>query len=198
MAASLARTAVGQPSHRTNSLGYAKSDCHTCLELKRICNRQRPRCGPCLASRQRCGGFATNLVWKDVEVPNLAECLAPGSGTVSPKMNSRRWQNQSGTKDRGFKFVKGRMKRKRNPQLLPSQQESPSAADDVNGSNMNDQNNQSVIYPSPWLANPETMNDLSALIEEECVQNCSDCDGLASELSECGLPIEHSHFALRR
>src|ERR1700761_7538295 len=113
MALSSARTAVNNRGQRTNSLGYAKYDCHTCSALKRACDRQRPRCGPCLFSRQRCGGFATNLVWKDVEVPSRAEVLAPASGPGSSNSSSKQRHNEPAGKDRGFKFIKGRMKRKR-------------------------------------------------------------------------------------
>ncbi len=201
MASSHARTAVRQPGHRTNSLGYAKRDCHTCSDLKRICDRQRPRCGPCLSNRQRCGGFATNLVWKDVEVPlvpSLGEGLAPGYGTGSPKLKFRHRQLESGTKNRAFKFVKGRMKRRRTPKLPSSEQESPSAADDISDVDLKGQNSQPAIHLPQWFANPETVIDLSARTEEECILNLSDFDRLASELSKCGLIIQHSHFVFRR
>ena len=48
---------------RTNSLGWAKSDCHTCASLHRHCDRQRPRCSPCLTEGATCAGYVQELNW---------------------------------------------------------------------------------------------------------------------------------------
>lgn len=53
---------------RTNSLAFAKADCHTCAQLDEECDRRRPKCGTCLSQKRRCGGFAMNLVWKDPSI----------------------------------------------------------------------------------------------------------------------------------
>ncbi|KAF4448046.1 fungal specific transcription factor domain-containing [Fusarium albosuccineum] len=89
-----------EPSHRTNSLGFAKIDCHTCTELKQKCDRKRPQCGTCLSDRRKCGGFAMNLMWKDPVVPNRS---------------SNRQQQPRTRDDHRFKFVRGRPTRKRQP-----------------------------------------------------------------------------------
>ncbi|KAH8655362.1 fungal-specific transcription factor domain-containing protein [Xylariales sp. PMI_506] len=52
-------------SHRTNSLGWAKSDCHTCQSAQRICDRRRPRCDACTAKGVTCGGYIQELHWQD-------------------------------------------------------------------------------------------------------------------------------------
>ena len=52
-------------THRTNSLGWAKSDCHTCQSLSRVCDRRRPRCYACTAEGIVCGGFALELQWQN-------------------------------------------------------------------------------------------------------------------------------------
>ena len=191
MASPSARTTVNNRGQRTNSLGYAKYDCHTCSALKRACDRQRPRCGPCIFSRERCGGFATNLVWKDVEIPSPLGDLAPGSGTGSPNPNSKHCENEPATKNRGFKFVKGRMKRKRKHKAPPPELELLSPANDTGDSNLNSQNGQPVMHPSPWCANSENIIHPSALTEEACNADRSSCDELASELSKCGFRIRH-------
>lgn len=46
-----------QTTHRTNSLGWAKSDCHTCQSTSRLCDRRRPRCDTCTAQGIICGGY---------------------------------------------------------------------------------------------------------------------------------------------
>lgn len=51
-------------SNRTNSMGHAESDCHTCQERKRHCDRQRPRCGICAAHGNPCGGFGQEFRWQ--------------------------------------------------------------------------------------------------------------------------------------
>lgn len=51
-------------SKRTNSLGWAQSDCHTCSSLKRACDRRRPRCDACTADEIVCGGYVQKLDWR--------------------------------------------------------------------------------------------------------------------------------------
>lgn len=50
---------------RTNSLAFAKTDCHTCAGNKRQCDRKRPRCSPCLSSGIVCGGYPMKLKWSN-------------------------------------------------------------------------------------------------------------------------------------
>lgn len=50
-------------SKRTNSLGRAESDCHTCQSSKRHCDRQRPRCSVCVTSGNNCGGYVQAWNW---------------------------------------------------------------------------------------------------------------------------------------
>jgi hypothetical protein len=102
-----ARSGSGNPGRRTNSLAFAKHDCHTCAVLKTDCDRQRPRCGTCLSSRRICDGFAMPLIWKDLEVAQ------------SPVQNGDRRPGQSRLRqsqgDAEFKFVRGRPRRRRKP-----------------------------------------------------------------------------------
>ncbi|KAJ9644424.1 hypothetical protein H2204_001776 [Knufia peltigerae] len=49
---------------RTNSLGWAKTDCHTCAEKQRICDRRRPKCSACLEDGGICGGYIQALNWE--------------------------------------------------------------------------------------------------------------------------------------
>lgn len=49
---------------RTNSLGWATSDCHRCSSLRRHCNRQRPRCSACLSDGIICAGYVQQLDWE--------------------------------------------------------------------------------------------------------------------------------------
>ena len=48
---------------RTNSLAFAKSDCHTCTANHRRCDRKRPRCSSCSAKNIPCGGYPMQLTW---------------------------------------------------------------------------------------------------------------------------------------
>lgn len=92
--------------HRTNSLGSATIDCHTCSVLKARCDRQRPQCGTCRSSRRRCGGFAIDLVWKDFALPDEATDIATDAAHVAdptPRTGA----------PREFRFVQGRPKTKR-------------------------------------------------------------------------------------
>jgi hypothetical protein len=113
-----ARFIVNSRGKRTNSLGYAKVDCHTCTALNRACDRQRPRCGQCLTQRQRCGGFATNLIWKDVALRQSND-VPHREGSRHVKVVPGDHLEGSGKRGRDFRFVRGRMKRKRQPKTHP-------------------------------------------------------------------------------
>lgn len=54
---------ISDQGKRTNSLGFAQTDCHTCASLSEKCDRRRPRCSKCLGQDRRCGGFAMPLSW---------------------------------------------------------------------------------------------------------------------------------------
>lgn len=91
-----------EASRRTNSLAFAKNDCHTCTSLKKQCDRQRPRCGTCLSDKRKCDGFAMPLVWTGSARNNSPSGPTPhqkgGPCTIAE-----------------FKFIQGRPKRKRKP-----------------------------------------------------------------------------------
>jgi hypothetical protein len=46
---------------RTNSLAFAKTDCHTCTANQRRCDRKRPRCSSCSGRNVVCGGYPMQL-----------------------------------------------------------------------------------------------------------------------------------------
>ncbi|KAF2121338.1 fungal-specific transcription factor domain-containing protein [Lophiotrema nucula] len=50
---------------RTNALGWARTDCHTCQATSRGCDRRRPICGPCISLGIVCGGFVQKLNWQN-------------------------------------------------------------------------------------------------------------------------------------
>lgn len=82
---------------RTNSLGFAKVDCHTCFNLGRPCDRQRPQCGPCIKDEHICAGFTMDLTWKD---------RSSRGSTLEAHVRGSRPR-------RGFKFVQGGSRPKR-------------------------------------------------------------------------------------
>ena len=104
-----AAVSVSHFGHRTNSLGFAKSDCSTCARLKERCDRQRPKCGACVSRKRDCGGFALDLVWKHTLTPQKTTPKAragnkEGVRDQSPPKQSRPQQLQ---------FVPGRVGSKR-------------------------------------------------------------------------------------
>lgn len=199
MAPSTTRITVNSEGRRTNSLGFAKHDCHTCSAQRRPCDRQRPRCGPCLSNRQRCGGFATNLVWKDVEIPPSASdpVLSTGFGILSSNSTVR--QNEPTKRNnRGFKFVKGRMKRKRKPKEPLSESNSLPIASECEELDLIGQNELPEIHPSAWLATPTTASNLSFSVEAGDELNLSDCMGqsFGSGMTDVshGLSVANPHW----
>jgi hypothetical protein len=107
MSLAQAKSGSKNESRRTNSLAFAKQDCHTCAALETQCDRKRPHCGTCLSNQRKCDGFAIPLVWKDLEV---AQSLPP-----SRDKRSSQSQNRGIRGNAEFKFVRGRPKRKRKP-----------------------------------------------------------------------------------
>lgn len=98
--------------HRSNSLAFSKHDCHTCAALKERCDRQRPRCGTCVADRRKCGGFAMNLVWKDLATTGPAAPSPRCRGSEAPHCQTEQ-QRPSRKNSLPLKFVRGHPKRRR-------------------------------------------------------------------------------------
>jgi hypothetical protein len=105
MALAQAKSGLRIAGHRTNSLAFAKHDCHTCAALGTECDRQRPRCGTCLSNQRKCDGFAMPLIWKNLEIAQ-----SPSRGGDRRCVQPRRRESQ---RDTEFKFVEGRPKKKR-------------------------------------------------------------------------------------
>jgi hypothetical protein len=64
---------------RTNSLAFAKTDCHTCTANQRRCDRKRPRCFSCSGRNIVCGSYPMQLTWpksKPIQ-PRAAMFLQP-------------------------------------------------------------------------------------------------------------------------
>lgn len=74
--------AMVNKGRRSNSLGFARTDCHTCASLGDQCDRQRPRCSTCLDHGRRCGGFATSLSW------DSRRMLTEGSSASQVRINA--------------------------------------------------------------------------------------------------------------
>lgn len=108
---------------RTNSLGRAKTDCHTCSQYRRTCDRQRPRCGTCLHRGILCGGYALDLTWttsnsrRSAKVPggNKPPVLSPSaSGEAEPSTGtSLKASSATLNQSRQFKFKIGKPKKPR-------------------------------------------------------------------------------------
>lgn len=101
------------PTGRTNSLGSAKVDCHTCQELGKHCDRQRPRCGTCINDHRQCAGFAVNLQWQSRATTTINRAGAK----VTPK--------------HGFRFAGGGTRSKRRSNGAPRNRCRPSETADV-------------------------------------------------------------------
>lgn len=108
---------------RTNSLGRAKTDCHTCSQYRRTCDRQRPRCGTCLHRGILCGGYALDLTWttgnsrRSSKVPGgIKPPVSPpsASGEAVPDAGtSSKASSATSTPSRQFKFKIGKPKKPR-------------------------------------------------------------------------------------
>ena len=97
-----------QVGKRTNSLAFARTDCHTCASRGQKCDRQRPQCTTCITHGRKCGGFATPLSWDHRRTRNRALASQDDSGEDAAITTPKIGNGQIG-KDppRHFKFVLG-------------------------------------------------------------------------------------------
>lgn len=63
---------------RTNSLAFAKTDCHTCAANQRRCDRKRPRCSSCSGKNIVCGGYPMQLTWSKSRPIQPKAVMFPG------------------------------------------------------------------------------------------------------------------------
>ena len=110
---------------RTNSLGRAKTDCHTCSRTRQQCDRQRPRCGTCNNSGRVCGGYTLDLTWKAVTggietfISSPTQSSPDLSNSNTPSLANA--QQPVSSPGREFKFRVGKPKR---PRKRPSENSS--------------------------------------------------------------------------
>jgi hypothetical protein len=115
------------PSRRTNSLAFAKSDCHTCGSLGLRCDRHRPRCSQCQDAGRLCQGYSMQLTWQRNhsaanKPPKVkAKVSQAGNGTLAQTRDDNRPRqspNSRGASNaaaapREFTFVAGRPTKRR-------------------------------------------------------------------------------------
>lgn len=100
---------------RTNALGSAKTDCHTCARLREFCDRQRPRCGSCRERGRKCGGFVLDIVWNNEKQPRQRSSTPERDG-LAPENEGV----QLGPFSQPLRFVQNGSKRRRKKSKLPS------------------------------------------------------------------------------
>ncbi|KIW10679.1 hypothetical protein PV08_11643 [Exophiala spinifera] len=171
---------------RTNSLAFAKSDCHTCSSLNVRCDRQRPRCTPCLDAGILCQGYSMKLTWHQShsmvnKPPKVKSATAKGpinrATTTGVQKNHEKethdLTNADG-KGRTFMFVAARpsKRRKRSHQHQSTTTNSEYASSSLrvqsvvaagtsNGASMGDQSDSAKGEMSPAL-----LPDLSQSLEQ--------------------------------
>ena len=115
-----------QSQSRTNSLGRAKDDCHTCSRTHQNCDRQRPRCGTCNNSGRVCGGYTLDLTWKAVtggietSIPSSTQSSPDLGKTNLPKLAEGPLSTSSPGREFKFRVGKPKRPRKRPPENLPA------------------------------------------------------------------------------
>ena len=107
---------------KTNTLGSAKTDCHTCLRLHKRCDRQRPQCGPCVEGGRRCGGFVTALVWKNERQSQQGPRNA-AVAEVADEEGTETHGAQPAKMTQSLRFVQNDARRRRKTSKLPKAME---------------------------------------------------------------------------
>lgn len=105
-------------SKGTNSLAFARTDCHTCVSAARTCDRRRPQCLTCRELGVKCGGFATPLSWDN----NRIWLGQPSQKKVYIYDGNRAAETSSkaSSSRTTFRFVNGSSRRKRRRRLSPA------------------------------------------------------------------------------
>lgn len=103
-------------SKGTNSLAFARTDCHTCVSAARTCDRRRPQCSTCRDLGIKCGGFATPLSWDN----NRIWLGQSSQKKVYFYEGNRAEESPRPSPSRTFRFVNGNARRKRRRRLSSS------------------------------------------------------------------------------
>lgn len=128
---------------RTNSLAFAKSDCHTCSSLGIHCDRQRPRCSPCQNAGILCQGYSMKLTWHQnhsmsnrppkvkTTPPQAFDQRDNSKATLGRALNKEKSPVSSATTTdhgRQFMFVAARAPKRRKKNHQSTESEAPSRA----------------------------------------------------------------------
>ncbi|KAL3469080.1 fungal-specific transcription factor domain-containing protein [Aspergillus californicus] len=107
---------ISEKSKKTNSLAFARTDCHTCTATAQVCDRRRPQCTTCLADGRQCGGFATPLSWNTSRMW-LGRPASKSDSAVVQQIPDGDGDNLAGddsadrdTSSRHFRFVTGKIR----------------------------------------------------------------------------------------
>lgn len=104
---------------RTNSLALEKSDCYTCSEKQRKCDRKRRQCGTCETFENTCIGYPVRLRWQDNSMSSrtksntVASIPIPGSTSVARMEKTASSSTPQPT--RTYKFVGDKPRKPRKP-----------------------------------------------------------------------------------
>jgi hypothetical protein len=103
---------------RPNASGFAKTDCHTCVQAGKTCDRLLPKCETCLGNDEECGGYVVALKWGSTlvtEVKIESTETEPNSDSVTPKgsRSTREPESLPVTQNKQIKFKVGKPKKSR-------------------------------------------------------------------------------------
>jgi hypothetical protein len=114
----VALTSRPRRKRRPNASGFAKTDCHTCVQAGKTCDRLLPKCETCLGNNEECGGYVVALKWgstlvTEVKVENADP--EPNSDSARPKGSRSTGKPDSlpVTQNKQIKFKVGKPKKSR-------------------------------------------------------------------------------------
>jgi hypothetical protein len=103
---------------RPNASGFAKTDCHTCVQAGKTCDRLLPKCETCLGNDEECGGYVVALKWGSTLVTEVkVESTETGPNSDLAKPKGSRSTGKPGslpvTQTKQIKFRVGKPKKSR-------------------------------------------------------------------------------------
>jgi len=114
----VALTSRPRRKRRPNASGFAKADCHTCVQEGKSCDRSLPKCQTCLESDEVCGGYVVALKWgstlvTQVKIESTEAEPDLDSGKAKEPRNTGKSESSQGPQKKEIKFKVGKPKKSR-------------------------------------------------------------------------------------
>ncbi|EXJ66881.1 uncharacterized protein A1O5_10076 [Cladophialophora psammophila CBS 110553] len=162
-------------TRRTNSLAFAKSNCHNCEAIGLHCDRQRPRCTTCQQAGRLCQGYSMQLTWHRNhsaadKPPKVRATLSQARvdtvassciGNSLPRdAQDGHGEGSASSQPRQYMFVAGRPAKRRKRQHIQGRTTTTKGSFDINKATRADDNSNPPQVPIDAYQVPSVAREL--------------------------------------